>query len=88
MDSENEMILARKEKSLLGEDIRYILSVRDGTSVIFYVTVEYRKDRETLPLGTSFDEATEIFCALSKGTVTPCTMADVVADLQFLRAMR
>ncbi len=87
MDSENKMILASRERSLLGEDIRYILFARDGERVTFCVTVEYGDDSETIPLGTSLAEATEIFCTLAEGNVTPCTLADVVADLLYLSAI-
>lgn len=88
MKSKNEILLAQTEKTLLGEDIRYMLFARNGKAVIFCVTIEYMNDRETLPIGSSLGEATEIFSALSEGAVTPCTLADVVADLQFLRTMR
>lgn len=83
MDLESKMILDRREKTLLGEDIKYILFARDEKTAIFFVTVEFRGICETNRLGVSLEEAMKIFNALTDGSVTPCTLADVVADLQY-----
>ena len=88
MTSESKMILDRKTKSLFGEDLTYILFACDDGRATFHVTVEYRGDSETHTLGTSFFEAAEIFSVVIAGTVTPCSLAAVVEDLQYLHAVQ
>ena len=86
MTSESKMILDRRTRPLFGEDVTYILFARDDGNVTFHVTVEYRGDSETHTLGTSFLEAAKIFDAIEQGLVTPCAVADVIDDLQYLSA--
>lgn len=86
MTSESKMILGRRTKSLFGENVTYVLFARDDGDVTFHVTVEYRGDSETHTLGTSFLEAAKIFDAIEQGLVTPCAVADVIDDLQYLSA--
>ena len=88
MTSESKMILGRRTKSLFGENVTYVLFARDDGDVTFHVTVEYRGDSETHTLGTSFFEAAEIFSVVIAGTVTPCSLAAVVEDLQYLHAVQ
>lgn len=85
METENEILLARKERAILGKEIRYILLARGGGTTSFLVTVEYCGEAKTCSLGSSFSGAAEIFRALEEGLVTPCTLAEVVVDLQKLR---
>ena len=69
--------------SLLGEDIRYVLSVQAEKKACFFVTVEYRGESVSVSVGTDVSEANKIFDVLVLGNVTPCTVADVVADLLY-----
>ena len=86
MTSESKMILDRRTRSLFGEDVTYILFVRNDGKATFHVTVEYCGDSETHTLGTSFFEAAKIFDTIEQGLVTPCALADVIEDLQYLSA--
>ena len=86
MRFENKIILARRERSLLGEDIRYVLYAVAERKTRFFVTVEFGGESLTVAVGTDVSEANEIFGALARGRVTPCSAADVVADLQYSRA--
>lgn len=87
MESDSKMILACREKSLLGEDVRYILFAAEKNGISFYVTVEYSGDSVTIYLGSSINESVQIFNALCDGTVTPCTATDVVSDMQYSDAL-
>ena len=87
MDSESKMILARREKTLLGEEIKYVLFAESERTTVFFVTAEFRGTCETNRLGASLEEAMKIFNAYPDGNVTPCTIADVVADLQYYQTL-
>ncbi|MBQ8341020.1 MAG: hypothetical protein IJY22_01415 [Clostridia bacterium] len=48
----------------------------------YFVDCHYGTDHAFLPLGQDPKRAQDIFDLLIRGEVTPCTMADVIHDLQ------
>lgn len=69
------------ERSLLiaGQEARYYLLERAPQ---YFVACVYGEEHSLCPLGHSLSRAIGIMEALIKGEVTPCTMADVIGDLE------
>lgn len=63
--------------------VRYRLScVRSAATGIcqYQIRVAFGTERAIAPLGTDFETAKRIYDQIVRGAVTPCTLADVLAD--------
>ncbi len=82
MKTNIKIILARKTKVLLGEEINYILFAEGDPDARFGISVEFKGEMSVHPLGTQAETAFCIFRRISEGNVTPCTLSDVARDLE------
>ena len=67
------------------DSIHYrLLCIKTGEIHTFRIYVRYRDDQIILPLPTQDKEkAKEWYRLIVKACVTPCTLSDVLQDLQF-----
>ena len=63
--------------------IRYrFIRIRRGTETTFAIYAQYRDDQLTLPIPAQEEgRAREIYRLIVNARVTPCTLADVLEDL-------
>lgn len=81
METDNKIILARRAKMLLDEEAKYILFAEGSANAIFRMSVEYGGEGATCDLGTSAESALATFLLIFGGGVTPCTLKDVINDI-------
>ena len=62
------------------------LLATESEPAAFLIEIEFDEARRRVLLGEGFARAALIFEALVKGRVTPCTLADIIADLRAGRA--
>ena len=66
--------------------LTYRLSVSDNpTHRTFYLTVISEDDSQTVALGNDLHCAVSLLETLQRGFVTPCSLTDVLDDLQFTK---
>ncbi len=76
--TEETGIINESERSVRGHALRYRL-LRDERG--YYIEVCYRGERAARFAGDDFLLAASAYVSIVRGTVTPCTLADVVSDL-------
>ena len=70
------VVLAVRETECGPLHLIYRLECLDG----FRISVSLREECESVFAGSDPERAWELFCAVSRGGVTPCTLADVCDD--------
>ena len=63
---------------------RYRFSRSDRALPQYYIEIEYAGERAATCLGTDGERAARIFDLLVRGRVTPCTLCDIVKDMDAL----
>ena len=76
--SAEKELLCEERRELLGEIAIYRLIRKKGA---FSVRIEYREDYAQCVLGEDEDKARRVFTKISEGTVTPCTLEYIAAEL-------
>lgn len=73
--------LEKVEAVAAGRTVRYYLYVRRRLKSSRYcIRVRMGREDVTAVVGERLDGAVSLFCKLVKGTVTPCTLRDIVQD--------
>ena len=70
------MVLAVREEWLERMHLEFRLECLEG----FWLSVTMQKERACVFVGSDLERAWELFCAVSRGGVTPCTLEDVCRD--------
>ena len=71
----------REEKRRVGEETaRYRFCAFRFAEPEYYVEILYGAERAAAHLGADYPEAQILFDRLVAGTVTPCTLSDVITD--------
>ncbi len=76
--TEETKTIDERERSVCGHALRYRL-LRDARG--YYIEAGYRGESAVRFAGADFLLATSVYGKIVRGTVTPCTLADVVSDL-------
>lgn len=88
MESPSDITALQQEKLSIKEDEQIILGkrvvyrlYRSGGSVPLYeMEIATPDERESVPLGNNLGQAMDIYSAVFKGEVTPCTLKYIVYD--------
>ena len=73
-------VLREELRRVAGEMARYRFCAFRFAAPEYYVEVTYGTERAATRLGRDYAEAQILFDRLVEGTVTPCTLIDVVTD--------
>ena len=78
-----ELSLVREEYATVGSIVvRYRLWMYRASLVRYAVEVSTEAETRFAYLGSDFADAARLFTLLCEGTVTPCTVSDILEDVQ------
>lgn len=73
-------VLYENYEAVAGERVRYRLYEEDFAMPQYYAEIVMGDERAAMYLGEDREKAKEIYTAILRGTVTPCTLQAVVED--------
>lgn len=75
-------VLREEKRSVEGLELRYRFCGCYFAKGQYYVEICLGNERAAVYLGTNKEAAYEVFKRLVSGTVTPCTLADIMEDIK------
>ena len=72
--------ICKRRLPVAGRWVVYRLTEQKGE---YWIECRFGKERVRHSLGQSLSTASEVFEQLVSGTVTPCTLADILSDMGF-----
>ena len=82
-ETEKEIELAEEIAKVCGERVVYSLLFRKENRDRFALRVRMRGEQTEAALGSDWFFAAEAFRKVVQGSVTPCTVEEVLADLRY-----
>lgn len=84
MERSSDTLLTEEHVYFGGMHLTYRLYVVTGEALQhFCITVSMPGEESRVDVGSDLVRAVEYYSRIKGGTVTPCTLADVVEDLQY-----
>ena len=75
-------ILQQQTRAVLGKPCSYTLAASHDGFVQYYIKIVFENESCAACVGASRSGAERLFAMVVQGVVTPCTLPDILCDLQ------